>query len=1075
MASNEDTIELDGNDLLNKKITIVRIPGPQGPQGAPGAQGPAGSGGTGSGDVTGPASSVSGGLVKFSGTTGKVVQGDTSTGIVKLTGGVVSTVTAPTGALVGTTDAQTLTNKSLDAASITSGTVSPARLGSGTADSTTFLRGDGTWQPVVGGSGTTIIVQEGDTNVDAAVSTLDFDSSAFNITSSPAGEANIAVNFGNTAGTVAQGDHNHDTVYATRGAKFILQQPDGNVPNAQSLSALSTGLLKVTTTTGVLSTAIASDLPTHTHAAADINSGTLATARLGSGTANSTTFLRGDSTWVTIPGGGDVVGPAASITNELAVFSGTTGKLLARATGSGFATLTAGVLSTTTAPTGAVVGTTDAQTLSNKTLTVPVIADFSSAQHAHTSAATGGTLSATAIGSGTFAAARLGSGTANSTTFLRGDLTWATPPGAGGSADGGPMVLTVAANNASASIKARADYVCTGTNDEVVINTALAALPTTGGKVQLSAGTFNIGASIWVLRDGTTLQGAGISDRASGTAGATGTLLQRTGSWTGAVVLVDHSSLGRPVFGATLRDFGIDGGYSGTNADGILFRSYQGYIHRVAVWRCLQAGIHMRGYTSAERGGLGNWDTYDSTITQVIVGKCYNNSDVNLATSGMGIWYDLNAPDTHLAVSILYDNYDNIRMEAASQQITNVHTYGGVRHNIYFNGSGSRTKITGCKIEGAGQHGVNIDTANGGYSDIQFVNNNFANNGRTVENTYDHLIIQQTVGTLSATRTLIVGNSFSFKTGAADAHARYGVNLTGAAAQDVLVVNNTFGSASHFGTSAMNIGGSATGIFYPNLNGPVQTAYAPAVHTHAAADITSGTVATARLGSGTANSTTFLRGDSTWSSISGAGLGDVTGPAASVDNDLVLFSGTSGKLLKRTALSGVPVLVSGTVGVIPAPVGALVGTTDNQVLSSKTLSTPTISSGVLTTGTAPTIAVGSGAGSTGTAVLISGNDLVGQIRIVPGGTGIIAGTMFTFTFAAPKSSSNYVVMLTPASAAARNRPDVGPTARTPTSWSFVSETAFTTGLTYQYQYNIIEYIAPTRRALVSWAEMTVPA
>jgi hypothetical protein len=40
-------------------------------------------------------------------------------------------------------------------------------------------------------------------------------------------------------------------------------------------------------------------------------------------------------------------------------------------------------------------------------------------------------------------------------------------------------------------------------------------------------------------------------------------------------------------------------------------------------------------------------------------------------------------------------------------------------------------------------------------------------------------------------------------------------------------------------------------------------------HTHAASDLASGTVATARLGSGTANSSTFLRGDQTWASPSG--------------------------------------------------------------------------------------------------------------------------------------------------------------------------------------------------------------
>lgn len=49
-----------------------------------------------------------------------------------------------------------------------------------------------------------------------------------------------------------------------------------------------------------------------------------------------------------------------------------------------------------------------------------------------------------------------------------------------------------------------------------------------------------------------------------------------------------------------------------------------------------------------------------------------------------------------------------------------------------------------------------------------------------------------------------------------------------------------------------------------NTTGLGWAAPAPAAHTHAATDLASGTVATARLGSGTANSTTFLRGDQTY-------------------------------------------------------------------------------------------------------------------------------------------------------------------------------------------------------------------
>ena len=57
---------------------------------------------------------------------------------------------------------------------------------------------------------------------------------------------------------------------------------------------------------------------------------------------------------------------------------------------------------------------------------------------------------------------------------------------------------------------------------------------------------------------------------------------------------------------------------------------------------------------------------------------------------------------------------------------------------------------------------------------------------------------------------------------------------------------------------------------------------------------------------GTADATTFLRGDNTWSTS-----GDVTGPASSVDLSIPVFDGTSGKIIKNA--TGVTIDADGNV------------------------------------------------------------------------------------------------------------------------------------------------------------------
>jgi parallel beta-helix repeat protein len=68
--------------------------------------------------------------------------------------------------------------------------------------------------------------------------------------------------------------------------------------------------------------------------------------------------------------------------------------------------------------------------------------------------------------------------------------------------------FVVAASDSMVQDKAMADYICTGTNDHLVIQAALDALPATGGEVRLLDGTYNIEVSL-VMDSYQTLRGCG--------------------------------------------------------------------------------------------------------------------------------------------------------------------------------------------------------------------------------------------------------------------------------------------------------------------------------------------------------------------------------------------------------------------------------------------------------------------------------------------------------------------------------------------------------------------------------------
>lgn len=296
-------------------------------------------------------------------------------------------------------------------------------------------------------------------------------------------------------------------------------------------------------------------------AAADIASGTLATARLGSGSATSSTFLRGDSTWVTLGAGVSALDDLSDViittpsTAQVLRHNGSSwvNATLAYADLSGKPTTLAGYGITDAAPIGAsyIVQTADGSLTSEFALGSLATGLLS------VTTTTGALTSVNAANR--VPTAYLGSGTANSSSYLRGDQTWATIPGGVSALDDlSDVVITTAATaqvlryNGSSWVNvalAFADLsgkpttlagygITDGALNTITISTTA---PLTGGGNLTSNRTFAIssnGIDNTLLRQGTALSVIGRSANSTGNvadiaAAVDGDVLRRSGTTLG--------------------------------------------------------------------------------------------------------------------------------------------------------------------------------------------------------------------------------------------------------------------------------------------------------------------------------------------------------------------------------------------------------------------------------------------------------------------------------------------------------------------------------------------------------------
>ncbi len=389
-----------------------------------------------------------------------------------------------------------------------------------------------------------------------------------------------------------------------------------------------------------------------------------------------------------------------------------------------------------------------------------------------------------------------------------------------GGTSAAPKVKSRVATVTVAPSGTTADFNTTGTNDQTVINTAIASLPASGGRVVLRAGTYTITTAVTLNKTGVTLQGEGVS-----------TLIKNAASANDNLITISQDD-------CTVCDLKLDGNKTNMTTD----------HHGIAINSCARAKILRVFITDTVHHGIQT-----PSSTDLLIQDCYIQNPgkaSNPTADGVGIIVGSNATNCKISNCTVFNTgyhgmqvyhgtqkvfIENCHVDTVGQTETSGNGNGLEIHpncqdvhvtNCYFttsstsgqginmssdviNGQTFGVMIENCTVENFN----NIGIRNDGASDVTIRGCNIRNNGTTGSASLDFGIRINDGGGWTSKGIVISGNNIYDNQGSPTQGRPIGLY---ASSTNVTITGNNF--YNHATSNLLFIDAAFTGQYTANGN-----------------------------------------------------------------------------------------------------------------------------------------------------------------------------------------------------------------------------------------------------------------